>query len=257
MGSIVSFDFPTVAQLQQRAVNHPILARLNSEEALARFMEFQVWCVWDFMVLTKAIQRGLDTGGQIWAPPANPEALRLINLILLSEETDIDEQGKTRSHLEIFVDAMKCAGADSRPIQRFIERLPYESDVLRLLSDVGAPRSATMFVKRTLADAAAPLATRVASFHFGRENLIPQMFIELARSPVWNSPKLAGMRWYIERHISLDTAEHSPLSLQLLKLVLGKDKHLWQEAEAAGVGAVRARIEYLDAILEELETGHA
>ena len=55
-----------------------------------------------------------------WVPTANPATRRLINEIVLEEETDLDPQGQPTSHFELYVRAMEECGADTGPIRRLV-----------------------------------------------------------------------------------------------------------------------------------------
>ena len=45
---------------------------------------------------------------------------RLINSIVLEEESDVDADGNPSSHYEMYLDAMKQSGANTGPIECFV-----------------------------------------------------------------------------------------------------------------------------------------
>ena len=79
-----------------------------------------VFAVWDFMSLLKALQRRLCCVNVPWTLSANPAACRLVNQIVLGEESDEDDKGNASSHFEIYRRAMRQCGADTAPIDSFI-----------------------------------------------------------------------------------------------------------------------------------------
>jgi len=113
----------SVRPLRQRLIDHPIYEAIDSPEALQCFMEHHVFAVWDFMTLLKALQRHLTCVTVPWTPTSNREARRLINEIVLAEESDEDGAGSYASHFESYLDAMKLAGADVGPITRFVDQI--------------------------------------------------------------------------------------------------------------------------------------
>ena len=55
--------------------------------------------------------------------PWKPQTRRLINEIVLEEESDIDIHGQPASHYEMYLQAMQQCGADTQQVERFINRL--------------------------------------------------------------------------------------------------------------------------------------
>lgn len=109
-----------VSPLRESLLQHPVYSLLNSEDSLTTFMEFHVFAVWDFMSLLKRLQRELTCVTVPWTPPPHRSAARLINEIVLAEESDFGVDGKPASHFELYLSAMKGAGADRRRIETFV-----------------------------------------------------------------------------------------------------------------------------------------
>jgi Protein of unknown function (DUF3050) len=101
--------------LRRELLEHPVYAEVTSVEDLGRFMEDHVFAVWDFMSLLKRLQQDLTCTKVPWFPADNPHAARLINDIVIGEETDVDPDGSYVSHLDLSTFALwkMSAPADS------------------------------------------------------------------------------------------------------------------------------------------------
>ena len=104
-------------------VNHPLYNKIDSIDAIQRFMETHVFAVWDFMSLLKRLQIELTCASIPWVPVGNPITRRLINEIVFGEESDVDENGHAVSHFELYLQAMEDIGADTRAITSYIKKL--------------------------------------------------------------------------------------------------------------------------------------
>jgi hypothetical protein len=105
--------------LRAGLLDHPIYAEVASVEDLKRFMEDHVFAVWDFMSLLKRLQQDLTCTKVPWFPADNARAARLINDIVIGEETDVDPDGSYVSHLDLYLRAMADVGANTRPFETF------------------------------------------------------------------------------------------------------------------------------------------
>ena len=109
--------------LKAALLNHPIYQEIDRLDSLRLFMEHHVFAVWDFMSLLKALQRRLCCVEVPWLPAADPLGSRLVNEIVLAEESDDDGQGGFASHFELYHRAMTRCGANTAPIDGFLGEL--------------------------------------------------------------------------------------------------------------------------------------
>ena len=99
--------------------DHPLYGAIQSIEDLRLFMEAHVFAVWDFMSLLKALQRELTCVEVPWRPSRQPESRRLVNEIVLGEESDVFE-GQAISHFELYCLAMERCGASTAEVTRML-----------------------------------------------------------------------------------------------------------------------------------------
>src|SRR3954469_17145980 len=112
-----------LAPLRATLSGHPVYGEIDGPAALRLFMEHHVFAVWDFMSLLKALQRRLCCDDVPWLPPADPASARLVNEIVLAEESDEDGRGGFTSHFALYVRAMAGCGADTSRVERFLAEL--------------------------------------------------------------------------------------------------------------------------------------
>lgn len=228
---------------------HPLYASLEDVDDVRRLMETHVFAVWDFMSLTKALQRRLTCVEVPWLPPADPELARFVNEIVLGEESDEAEPGRPLSHCELYVRAMDEVGADARPFRAFLARLRRGVPVRTALAAPGVPAPARTFVAFTLKTARRPAHEVAAAFLFGRESVIPDMFRRiLARRGALRGPRLKSFRLYLDRHVAVDEGHHGPMAERLLASVCGADAAKWRAAETAARAAIAARLRLWDGV---------
>src|SRR6201994_1761066 len=108
-----------LATLRAELLDHPVYAEVTSVADLRRFMEDHVFAVWDFMSLLKRLQQDLTCVTVPWFPADDTKAARLINDIVIGEETDVGPDGSNVSHLALYLRAMRDIGASTRQFEKF------------------------------------------------------------------------------------------------------------------------------------------
>src|SRR5437762_1749563 len=133
---------------RERVVGHPLYGALRSHAAIATFMEHHVFAVWDFMSLLKSLQRNLTCVTVPWLPTELPGSRRLINDIVLVEESD-ELGGGFISHFELYVDGMREASADTSAIDRLLVELRAGRAVPEAMVAAGVPAPSAEFAATT------------------------------------------------------------------------------------------------------------
>jgi hypothetical protein len=139
----------SVRPLRERIVSHEIYARISTPKALRQFMEHHVFAVWDFMTLLKALQIQLTCVEVPWRPRGDAASRRLINAIVLAEESDEDGEGGFASHFEMYHEAMRRADANVAAIDRLIALLGRNMPLADALGEAKVPIEAARFVQTT------------------------------------------------------------------------------------------------------------
>jgi hypothetical protein len=244
---------------REALLDHPLYGCLRTVEDLAVFMQHHVFAVWDFMSLLKALQRRLTCTSIPWRPQGDGKVRRLVNEIVLGEESDVLPNGEVASHFELYLQAMKEVGAETAAINRFIHELENGQSVMGALTRCGVSEAVAAFVRSTFEVIARGQPHEVAAaFTYGREDLIPERFTQLVNGLERQFPgKLATLRYYLDRHIELDGEEHGEMGRQMVDLLCDGDPIRERQAVTAAVEALRSRHRLWDAIALELETSGA
>jgi len=272
-------------------VLHWVYKLIDDLEALRVFMASHIFAVWDFMSLLKTLQKRLTCVESPWFPPEDPLSARLVNEIVLSEETDEIGLGTYMSHFELYLAAMQEVGADRQPIDHMLHGLRQGKTPQEAAKNLQVPQATRDFVCNTLEMTKLEPHEVAAAFLFGREGVIPGMFKELLSQPTIGSPispatgehirrywrrakRFLGprglrvlepttgqgpganaFRMYLERHIELDANDHEPMAAQLLMNLCGKDPQKWEEATAAAERALTARHKMWNAVAKVVVDG--
>jgi len=137
-----------IAPARQRLVDHPLYREIRDIQHLRIFLQSHVFAVWDFMSLLKSLQACLTCVATPWLPSPYPKSRRLINEIVLGEESDKFGDGYI-SHFELYLQAMVEAGADTSAIRTLVHELKSGRAFPDALSVAGPPAEAGEFVRTT------------------------------------------------------------------------------------------------------------
>lgn len=229
---------------QKKLTEHEVYSTFSNLENIRHFMGYHVFAVWDFMSLLKSLQRHLTTVELPWKPSKYPASMvRLINQIVLGEESDVDQNGEPISHFDLYLRGMEEVGADTRPVKKFLEKM--DPSLI--------PDGAREFVEFNLNTARNGHVVEVASsFFFGREKLIPDMFQAMVDTLKKEKVDAPTFIYYLERHIEVDSGEHGPLALKALSHLTQGDSSLEALALTSGLRALEMRKDLWDKVLQSL-----
>lgn len=242
-----------ITDARRAVIEHPMYAALDSGDAIRTFQEHHVFAVWDFMSLLKSLQRNLTCVELPWVPTGPTGSRRLINDIVLVEESDERADGFI-SHFELYLEGMTQAGANTSVIDTFIGRLRSGQPVLAAIDEADVPGPSGEFVRLTWGFIeGAPVHAQAAAFAFGREDLIPDMFQQV----VGVNERVGSLDTFVDylaRHIQVDSEEHTPMAMQMLADLCGDDEAKWAECAETVNLALDARARLWDGILAAISS---
>ena len=250
------YDNDHLCSLRTALLDHPLYAQVASVADLRQFMEDHVFAVWDFMSLLKRLQQDMTCIRVPWFPADNAKAARLINDIVIGEETDVDPDGSYVSHLALYLRAMRDIGASTRPFEKFRSLVLVGVPVEVALARIGAPPHVQAFVAHTMRLANSGSTEEVlAAFFYGREDIIPEMFrrlLDTLYGAKQNNDRLRHFIYYIDRHIELDGDSHGPMGRELLEGLVADSPVRGERALRAACSSIKARIELWNGTLSKL-----
>ncbi|WP_428910015.1 DUF3050 domain-containing protein [Niallia sp. Krafla_26] len=248
----------SINQLQSirtELLSHSIYKEITTPERVKVFMKHHVFAVWDFMSLLKRLQRSVTSVEIPWFPHEKPLFSRLINEIVIAEESDIDGRGGYSSHFSLYVEAMNQCGADFEPFDSFARNIKDGLDYQTALAENPLIRNSIReFVTFNLDLALnGEIFEVAAAFFYGREGLIPDMFKPLLDSLMENGESSDRLVFYLNRHIEVDEDHHGPLAEQLLLELCENDPEKLNRANEIGKICLQTRMKLWDGVLEEIK----
>jgi hypothetical protein len=253
MSSIEKIQNQT-AILYSQLINHPLYKNISSIEDVRTFMEIHVFSVWDFMSILKTLQIHLTCTNIPWVPSKDKESRRLINEITLCEESDMIGN-TTMSHYEMYIEAMQQANASTQTIESIVMKLQNGYTYKEAFSNLAIKKEVKEFVDFTFEVINSNKIHLVAAlFTFTRENLIPDMFIQIVNKINDNENiKLDKLVQYLDRHIEVDGDTHGPMAIKMIKELCDNDEKKWKEAQEIVDIGLEKRIKLWDCINNEIQ----
>ena len=241
-----------ITSLREELKSHKLYQQLQTVEDIKIFTKDHVFAVWDFMSLLKTLQRELTCVSVPWVPRKKGKLTQFINEITLAEESDVDLSGESKSHFEMYLDAMRHMGSETHKIEVFLSKIHQNSSIEEALDFAEVPEAVKNFVKVTFKTLYSNDAHKVAAaFTFGREDLIPDMFIEIIHQ-THEQESFKDFLYYLNRHVELDGDSHGPLSLDMIVELCGDDQQKWSEVLVTAKEALEVRISLWDYIADNI-----
>lgn len=239
-----------LASARHLLLNHSVYTRVQTLPDLRCFMEHHVFAVWDFMSLLKGIQRELTCVRVPWVPRGIAATRRLINEIVLEEESTLVFNGQPTSHFEVYLRAMEECGADTAPIKRLLAAIEAGASVKEGLDVARVPQSVRQFVDTTFSVIDLGHAHILAgALTFGRKDLIPAGFRHAVDRLRPQFPdQLETFLYYLDRQISLEASVHMPLAQQMVRGLCGDDPERWHDCQEVALRCLEARMGLWDGV---------
>ena len=241
--------------LKNRLRNHSLYSKIKDVDDLNIFSNAHVYAVWDFMSLLKFLQINLTSISIPWFPSKNTTTAKLINEIVAGEETDEDQEGQPVSHFEMYIDSIEEFGLNTSEIINNLNTLNNIETIDKDIEKLDIKSYVKDFLKFTFSVIKRGKIHEVASvFTFGREDLIPDMFIPLIEGINSENNDLNKLIYYFKRHIEVDGDMHGPMSMEMLSYLCNNDPSKISESALIAEKAILARISLWDGIENEIKT---
>ena len=100
-------------------------------------------------------------------------------------------------------------------------------------------------------EVSAPVLEVAATFAFGRESLVPSLFIPIVEQLPTNNDQLSPFITYLKRHIELDGEFHAQLAFNLVSELALTDQD-WKKVKTSAQQSLKSRLKFWDDILSVL-----
>ncbi|AHM61687.1 hypothetical protein D770_17175 [Flammeovirgaceae bacterium 311] len=237
--------------MRVRLLAHEIYVQLETLDDLREFMEHHIFAVWDNLSQLKALENAISSTNKFWIPSQDPVSNRIINEMLVEEESDSDGNGGYISHFELYRKAMQQAGAKTYMIDRFLVLMQEEKDLEKALEKIRMPESIKNYLRLNweICNNSKPHELAAAYF-LGREDVVSELLHRLDKYLLnFHQKDLALYRDYLMRHTKVNEKEQKQRLEAVMNELCGEDEQKWQEAEVAAKKALEARYTLWDGML--------
>lgn len=255
-----------VAPLRKRLRFHRVYSAFGSLEDVQRFSEMHVFAIWDFMSLLKALQVELTSVKRLpWIPSGGRKGklARLVTEMVMRYEFDADASGDTMSHFEMYLEAMRQLGSDTKQITSFLNMLqacatagvPCPESIDSALLFCSMPKGVPEFLRFTFSLVESKELHKVAaSLAFGRQYLIIDKLLATLDKASGEEAEtsFAKYRYLLTRHKGLYDRNYTPLSFQILVELCGDDDAKWRDVEEIAAQSLQARLNLYDATYDQM-----
>ena len=239
--------------LRKQIKNHAVYGCLSTIDDIKLFMEYHIFAVWDFMSLLKSLQNQLTCTSVPWIPSGNPVLRQFINEIVLGEESDFNELNEPKSHFEMYLEAMDRINAQKAEIEFLIKNIKSGKNIAHSIELLNIHDAVKNFVQYSFEIIETKQIHKIASaFTYGREDIIPDMFIAIINEVDPKNTKYPKLKYYFDRHIEIDGDLHGPLSHKMLIELCGDNQKKWNEVYIVGKNCLENRVRLWDSILDQI-----
>lgn len=157
--------------------------------------------------------------------------------------------------LKVYIECMNQANASTENIDLLISKLKNKENIFDIIKSLKISSALKEFLTFTFETIESKKIHNIAALlTFGRENLIPDMFITFVDDFDCNDKeKVSKFEYYLNRHIDIDGHEHGPMSLTMMDELCADDKNKWQEVKQTSIKALELRIKLWNSIYKEID----
>ena len=153
----------------------------------------------------------------------------------------------------MYLEAMDQINAKKTEIEFLINNIKLGKTIEHSIESLNIHDAVKNFVQYSFQIITTKETHKIASaFTYGREDIIPDMFIAIINEVDPQNTKYPKLKYYFDRHIEIDGDLHGPLSHKMLIELCGDDQKKWDEVYIVGKTSLENRVKLWDAILDQI-----
>ena len=153
----------------------------------------------------------------------------------------------------MYLEAMDQINAQKTEIEFLIKNIKSGKNIARSIELLNIHDAVKNFVQYSFEIIETKQIHKIASaFTYGREDIIPDMFIAIINEVDPKNTKYPKLKYYFDRHIEIDGDLHGPLSHKMLIELCGDDQKKWNEVYIVGKNCLENRVRLWDSILDQI-----